>query len=383
MRASPRSTRARTASRRSTSCSASCRSRAATAVAQRDRRHPRGRGRRRRARRRRASARRPQRLARGRRRAEECDRASCCERARARSRLGARGRVAVSAAVRPRARRRVPRQSGARRARRSAARRRDSAARARRPRSLLRRKTGDRRAGTGARHRVPAALALEVSRGRSWRTAHDRSGHRAHRATARSIRAALARPQKKNALTGAMYEALIEAFETAERDEGVGAFLLSGKGGVFTAGNDIGDFLAAASARERATFRPGGSPSRSPSSSKPLVAAVEGSAVGIGTTLCLHCDLVYADAECALPDAVRQSWPRAGGRLVAARAAALRPRQGGRIPAARRAVRRRGARALGLVNAIVPPNRTARPRDRQGRERSRPSRARRCSRPAA
>ena len=61
--------------------------------------------------------------------------------------------------------------------------------------------------------------------------------------------AAFARPQKKNAITGAMYEALIEAFEAAERDASVSAFVLSGKGGVFTAGNDLGDFVASRSAR--------------------------------------------------------------------------------------------------------------------------------------
>ena len=54
--------------------------------------------------------------------------------------------------------------------------------------------------------------------------------------------AAFARPQKKNAITGAMYEALIKAFDTAERDPEVGALVVRGKGGVFTAGNDIGDF---------------------------------------------------------------------------------------------------------------------------------------------
>jgi enoyl-CoA hydratase/carnithine racemase len=54
--------------------------------------------------------------------------------------------------------------------------------------------------------------------------------------------AAFARPQKKNAITGAMYEALIEAFDEAERDPEVGALMMRGKGGVFTAGNDIGDF---------------------------------------------------------------------------------------------------------------------------------------------
>src|SRR5260370_42614096 len=60
--------------------------------------------------------------------------------------------------------------------------------------------------------------------------------------------AAFARPEKKNAITSAMYEALIEVFEEAERDPGVAALVISGNGGVFTAGNDIGDFLAIATA---------------------------------------------------------------------------------------------------------------------------------------
>jgi len=70
--------------------------------------------------------------------------------------------------------------------------------------------------------------------------------------------AAFARPQKKNAITGLMYQALIEAFEAAERDSEIGALVLCGKGGVFTAGNDIADFLSMA-ARGSGDFRPGGS----------------------------------------------------------------------------------------------------------------------------
>jgi enoyl-CoA hydratase/carnithine racemase len=76
--------------------------------------------------------------------------------------------------------------------------------------------------------------------------------------------AAFARPQKKNAITGAMYETLIETFETAARDPEIGALVLSGKGGVFTAGNDIGD-LPSRCAR-RAIFQRGVSSPRSPSS---------------------------------------------------------------------------------------------------------------------
>jgi enoyl-CoA hydratase/carnithine racemase len=58
--------------------------------------------------------------------------------------------------------------------------------------------------------------------------------------------AAFARPQKKNAITGAMYEALLEAFDTAERDPEVGALVMNGKGRVFTAGRGFDDFPTAA-----------------------------------------------------------------------------------------------------------------------------------------
>src|SRR5580658_9667567 len=84
--------------------------------------------------------------------------------------------------------------------------------------------------------------------------------------------AAFARPQKKNAITGAMYEALVEAFEAAERDPAIGAFVLSGKGGVFTAGNDIADFLAVAS-RADGDFPAWRFVSKLAEFEKPLVAA--------------------------------------------------------------------------------------------------------------
>ena len=58
------------------------------------------------------------------------------------------------------------------------------------------------------------------------------------------LRITMNRPAKKNALTGAMYKAMQDALELADRDEQIGAVLLTGTGGVFTAGNDIGDFLA-------------------------------------------------------------------------------------------------------------------------------------------
>jgi enoyl-CoA hydratase/carnithine racemase len=165
--------------------------------------------------------------------------------------------------------------------------------------------------------------------------------------------AAFARPQKKNAITGAMYEALIEAFEAAERDDSVGAFMLSGKGGVFTAGNDLGDFVAAAS-RESGDFPAWRFTTRLAEFGKPLVAAVDGLAVGIGTTLLFHCDLVYATPESRFqtPFVNLGLVPEAGSSLLA-------PQRFGRAKAAELLLLAEPfdagqAHALGLVNALVP-----------------------------
>jgi enoyl-CoA hydratase/carnithine racemase len=102
---------------------------------------------------------------------------------------------------------------------------------------------------------------------------------------------AIDRPARKNALDLATYGALADAFEAAVRDDSVRAIVLSGAPDVFCAGNDIGDFLAAPS------VGPGDAPVRFMQAlSKcpvPVIAAVRGPAVGIGTTMLLHCDLVY------------------------------------------------------------------------------------------
>ncbi len=102
----------------------------------------------------------------------------------------------------------------------------------------------------------------------------------------------LARPEKKNALTAEMYDALTGAFRDAAADDGIRVVLLIGAPGVFTAGNDLSDFLQHPPAGEESpVFR---FLSILTKFEKALVAAVDGPAVGIGTTLLLHCDLVVA-----------------------------------------------------------------------------------------
>ena len=108
----------------------------------------------------------------------------------------------------------------------------------------------------------------------------------------------IARPEKKNALTGAMYTAMADALLAAQADPAVRAVLITGQPGIFSSGNDIEDFMN----------RPP-SLTESPSFAfmkallgcdKPVIAAVTGAAIGIGTTLLLHCDFVYVSDEARL-----------------------------------------------------------------------------------
>ncbi|MGC2696401.1 MAG: enoyl-CoA hydratase [Candidatus Angelobacter sp.] len=123
------------------------------------------------------------------------------------------------------------------------------------------------------------------------------------------------RPEKKNALTGAMYIAMIDALRQADSDPAVRVILITGTRDCFTAGNDLVDF---------ANARPGES---SPAilyletlaaAQKPVVAAVSGVAVGIGTTMLLHCDLVYAasSARFQLPFVNLGLCPEAGSSMI-------------------------------------------------------------------
>lgn len=162
----------------------------------------------------------------------------------------------------------------------------------------------------------------------------------------------LARPQKKNALTGAMYEALIEAFHSAEQDEDIAVILLRGSGGVFTAGNDIADFIAhASSPQTMAAYR---FVEALAGLDVPLVLAIEGPAIGIGTTMLLHCDLAFAtaDAHFKMPFVDLGLVPEAGSSW-------LLPQRIGMTRASELLLQGKGfssnrALDLGLINAIVP-----------------------------
>lgn len=139
----------------------------------------------------------------------------------------------------------------------------------------------------------------------------------------------LARPERRNAITIAMYAALAEALETAAADEAVRVVTFRGEGQDFAAGNDLADFLE---------VRPGGSEEiavwrflRALASCEiPLVAAVHGNCVGIGTTMLLHCDLVVAE------EGTRFSLPFVDlGLVPEAASSLLLPRIAGRRRAAR------------------------------------------------
>lgn len=126
----------------------------------------------------------------------------------------------------------------------------------------------------------------------------------------------LNRPDKKNALTRAMYSQLAQALEQADADPDINAVLIQGSSGCFTAGNDIGDFLEQPpSDLDSPAFH---FMKSLLNCRKPVIAAVAGAAVGIGTTLLLHCDLVYIsrDARLRMPFVNLGLCPEFGASLI-------------------------------------------------------------------
>lgn len=101
-----------------------------------------------------------------------------------------------------------------------------------------------------------------------------------------------ARPEKKNALSNAMYRKASDALESAQTDGAIRVVLLSGEGDAFTSGNDLADFAGVA-AGGREELQAARFIRVLANAEKPLIAAVPGLAVGVGTTMLLHCDLVF------------------------------------------------------------------------------------------
>lgn len=160
------------------------------------------------------------------------------------------------------------------------------------------------------------------------------------------------RPEKKNALTGEMYCELARVFAEADRDPSIRALLLTGQPSIFCAGNDLADFVEVPPSLEEAP--PGRMMRAVTGFGKPIVAAVQGPAIGVGATILLHCDFVYlaGEAQLVFPFVSLGLVPEFGsslllaqriGHLRAARALLL----GEAIPAL-------DAVQLGLATAVLP-----------------------------
>jgi enoyl-CoA hydratase/carnithine racemase len=161
----------------------------------------------------------------------------------------------------------------------------------------------------------------------------------------------LNRPEKKNALTRAMYEAISVGFEQADADPAVRVVMLTGTGDAFTSGNDIKDFQQPA---REGPNRPGGRflPALS-KLQKPLVAAVNGMAIGVGTTMLFHCDLIVAarSARFQMPFTSLGVVPEAGSSLLAP--AALGHRRASAMLLLGESIDAATALDWGLINSVV------------------------------
>ncbi|MDG5976723.1 enoyl-CoA hydratase [Hydrogenophaga taeniospiralis CCUG 15921] len=161
------------------------------------------------------------------------------------------------------------------------------------------------------------------------------------------------RPDKKNSITAAMYAALADALAATEADPAVRCVVFQGHEAIFSAGNDIADFLNAPPAtQDSPVFRFLRGIALFP---KPVIAAVCGPAVGIGTTLLFHCDLVYAgdNAAFSMPFANLGLCPEAASSLLV-------PQMLGYHRAAEALLlgepfMAEAALEVGLVNRVLPP----------------------------
>jgi enoyl-CoA hydratase/carnithine racemase len=180
-------------------------------------------------------------------------------------------------------------------------------------------------------------------------------GHINTELTDNVLRISIDRPEKKNALTRDMYTAMAEAVEQGEANPDVRVMLLHGNGDSFTAGNDLQDFMA----------NPWKGQEMPPAvrfmlavghATKPMIAAIQGSTVGIGVTILLHCDLVYAadNAKLVMPFVNLGIIPEAGSTLMLP--GLIGHRRAAELFMLSTPITAHRAYELGLVNAVVPPD---------------------------
>jgi enoyl-CoA hydratase/carnithine racemase len=160
------------------------------------------------------------------------------------------------------------------------------------------------------------------------------------------------RPDKKNAILRSMYAGAADALKAAQSDSNVRVVVITGEGGCFTAGNDLKDFLEVPPVTEDAeVFQ---FMFALAAFTKPVIAAVNGLAIGIGTTLLFHCDLAYA-----VPEASFQMPFINLGVVPEFASSLLVPRLIGRVQASEllllgEAFGAERAKEIGLINAVVP-----------------------------
>ncbi|MFV0472717.1 MAG: enoyl-CoA hydratase-related protein [Pikeienuella sp.] len=161
------------------------------------------------------------------------------------------------------------------------------------------------------------------------------------------------RPEKKNALTDALYHALADGMAAAEADDAVGAVLLAGAGGNFSTGNDLVDFMKVAQGGAKGEGV-GRFLRAQVEGRKPLIAAVEGLAVGVGATTLFQCDLVYAaeNADIRTPFVDLGLAPENGSSMLAPML--MGHQRAFELLALGEPFDARRAEAAGLVNRVVP-----------------------------
>ncbi|MEM5516118.1 enoyl-CoA hydratase-related protein [Henriciella sp. AS95] len=159
------------------------------------------------------------------------------------------------------------------------------------------------------------------------------------------------RPERKNALTQAMYGAMADAIKDANSDKGVRAIVITGNGDLFTAGNDLTDFAAGMEEGEPPVQR---FLNTIRDAEKTIIAAVNGPAIGVGLTMLLHCDIAYAaeTADFRAPFTALGLVPEAGSSMLLP--LTVGNSMANEILLAGRALSAEEALSCGLVSRVLP-----------------------------